>query len=222
MKFLLMGCSWGVPNYQGPPGPPKEAHIEYILESHGHSVVNCSWCAGSNLQTLARAKKFLAGEPIIHPGFQYTMLPKSDEAETIDWVVWFQTDFLRDFDKVSRSGMNQIATVAHYTYQEYKNFFDTLNIKLALIGGNMDLFPGWEKYFNPDFVIPSWSSEIFNVTPRTFDQDDPELEIRFMSQNIFLQRLKKTSEDFPDDSHPGARPYAELTKALLSCATNYC
>jgi hypothetical protein len=220
MNFLLMGCSWGVPNYYGAPGDPPETHTEYLLESFGHKVVNCAKNGGSNLYSLQRAEEYLAREEILHPGLHGVTMRMAADIKHIDWVVWFQTDFLRDFDNVPTSSINKIQTVAKFTYEQFQKFFESLQCKVALIGGNGDLHPCYKEYFVPDFVMPSWSSLILQVPTANLSMDDPELEFKYMDHELYLQKLKKTSPMFPDASHPGAKAHADLVQRLLTCVTS--
>lgn len=234
MNFLLLGCSFAVPNYYGAPGDPPETHTEYLLRSHGHTVMNCGKNNGSSLESLDRAKKYLAGELISHPAIvsqngviakkKPSTVPwniKKDPTVTdIDWIVWFQCDYLRDFKNVPSSGTNRIETVARHTYHEYKKFAESLGSKLALIGGPMDLLPIWPEYFTPNFVIPSWNSAILGISPESYNIHDPEFEISFMDRQLYLQSLKTNNTHFPDGSHPGAVAHANLVEKLLECATN--
>ena len=41
-KILLLGDSWGVPNYNGLPGISPDQHTEYLLINLGYEVVNFS------------------------------------------------------------------------------------------------------------------------------------------------------------------------------------
>ena len=234
MNFLLLGCSWAVPNYYMGPGDPPETHTEFILRSRGHTVMNCGKNSGSNLESLDRAKKYLAGEQISHPAIvshngivnrkKPSSIPwniKKDPGMTnIDWVLWFQTDYLRDFKNVPSSGTNRIETIARHTFQEYKKFVESLGSKLALIGGQMDFFPVYQEYFTPDFVVPSWTSSILGISPEYHKIDNSEFEIQFMERQLYWQTLKTNSLHFPDGSHPGAVAHADLVETLLECATN--
>ena len=228
MNFLILGCSWAVPNYWGDPGDPPETHTEYLLKSHGHNVINCGKNGGSNLESLDRAKKYLAGEQVSHPAVVDRKKPstvpwfiKKDATVTnVDWIIWFQCDYLRDFKNVPSSGLNRIETVARHTFQEYKKFVESLGSKIALIGGPMDFFPVYQEYFTADFVVPSWNSSILGIQPKHYNINDPEFEMQFMERQLHWQRLKTNSPYFPDDSHPGATAHADLVEKLLECATN--
>jgi len=227
MNFLILGCSWAVPNYYGDPGDPPESHTEFLLTSHGHTVINCGKNGGSNLDSLNRAKKYLAGEQISHPAVVDRKKPstipwyiKKDPGITnIDWIIWFQCDYLRDFKNVPSSGINRIETIARHTFQEYKKFVESLGSKLALIGGPMDFFPVYQEYFTPEFVIPSWNSSILEISPEYPEIDDSEFELQFMERQLYWQRLKANSLHFPDGSHPGAVAHADLVEKILECVT---
>ena len=78
MNILILGCSFGVPNYYDThPTGMKKHHTEFLLRDKGHVVHNCSQNAGSNLQTLERANTYLSGLPIVHPAYHQN--PPTDQ-----------------------------------------------------------------------------------------------------------------------------------------------
>jgi len=217
MNFLIIGCSWGVPNYFGPPGDPPESHIEFRLRSAGHNVFNCAQNEGSNLLSIEHAKLFLKGDCISHPAANTIKL---ENLETkIDWIIWFQTEFIRD-EKVVLHSRRKIENIARHTYSTFKDFIVPLGSRLALIGGNSDLHPCYREYLNPDFVIPSWSSLILNEKIVELDINDPEVEFKFIDNEMRLQKLKSKSSLFPDCSHPGSVAHSNLVEQFLKCVTN--
>lgn len=218
MNFLILGCSWGVPNYYGPPGDPAEGHIEYLLRDAGHTVYNCAKNAGSNLFSISRAKCYLGGAEITHPASNHKICLEESNIK-IDWIIWFQTEFLRDASSVP-SSQHIIEDLARLTYSTCNDFVNSLGAKLALIGANSDLHPCYQEYLTPEFVVPSWTSDILNIDPVRFDIKDPELEFKFIDNELRLQKLKRTSQHFPDTSHPGTIAHANLTQRLLKCVTN--
>ena len=221
MNFLILGCSWGVPNYSGLYGDPIDTHTEYLLKAKGHNVINCAGNGASNLQSLDRANLYLAGKPIRHPAFPEvkTRSHLEDLDIKIDWVIWFQTAFLRD-DKSVLPSETLIKDIAQLTYSRYQSLFKKLKSKVALVGGNSDLHPCYKEYIDPEFVIKSWRSTILGQEPVEFDINDPELEFKFIDNELQLQNLKNNSKFFPDNHHPGAIAHANLVTELLECATN--
>jgi hypothetical protein len=138
MNILILGCSFGVPNYYGgSPTGMKEHHTEFLLRDKGHVVYNCSQNAGSNLQTLERAKKYLNGMAIVHPAYHQN--PPTDQfvnqfiqcknIKALDLIIWFHTE-------LSRDGIH-----ANTVYSKFTEFFSTHNAKVAVIGGAGDVLP---------------------------------------------------------------------------------
>jgi hypothetical protein len=220
MNFLILGCSWGVPNYSGQLGDPVETHTEFLLQTAGHNVINCCINGGSNLSSLKRAKLYLARKKISRPAYPTydNKIQLNDTNIKIDWTIWFQTEFLRD-EKIVQTRKNLLETIAQKTYLDYQDFFKSIGTKVALIGGNSDLHPCYKKYLDPDFVIESWSSNILGQEPTRFDPNDPELEFKFIDNELRLQKLKSNSILFPDKSHPGAIAHAKLVEKILECVT---
>ena len=112
---------------------------------------------------------------------------------------------------------NLLETIAQKTYSDCRDFFESIGTKVALIGGNSDLHPCYKKYLEPEFVVESWSSDILGQEPEQFDINDPELEFKFIDNELRLQNLKSNSILFPDTSHPGAIAHARLVKRILEC-----
>jgi hypothetical protein len=217
MIFLIIGCSWGVPNYFGPPGDLPETHSESLLMQAGHTVFNCAKNGGSNLRSIERAQTFLQGKNITHPAFADQYQPTYDQ-RSIDWILWFQTEFIRDKARF-RSGPNMINVIADHTYAQVKKLVATTRAQLALIGGNSDVHPCYRQNLTPNYFVPSWSSHILNLPVVTLDITDPELEFKYINNELELQKLKRASDQFPDRSHPGGRAHAELIQNFLSCVT---
>lgn len=227
MNVLILGCSFGVPNYFGPPSPPPEDHTEFILRSLGHNVINCAKNGGSNLDSLKRARDFLAGRSVAHPAHRNQFV-QGIANQPIDWIVWFHTELYRDFSVLpNKTNLyeHDSSALADVTYQAYKEFQNAIGAKLAVIGGAGDLHQCFDRYFTPNFVIRSWRSEILGtdiISSNTlwqqeyFDhsKDSVEQKLIHLESNLDLLDLMHASSDFPDNCHPGTRPHRELSEKL--------
>jgi hypothetical protein len=227
MNVLILGCSFGVPNYFGPPSPPPQDHTEFILRDLGHTVINCAKNGGSNLNSLKRANDFLSGKPIAHPAYKNQAV-QGIANQSIDWIVWFHTELYRDFlilpNKTNLYEHDSVA-LAEMTYQAYRDFQLNTRAKLAVIGGAGDLHHCFDKYFTPEFVIRSWRSEILGtdiISDNTlwqqeyfdYSKDSIEQKLLYLENNLDLLDLMHASSDFPDNCHPGLKPHKELSKKL--------
>ena len=226
MNVLILGCSFGVPNYLGPPGPSPDTHTEFLLQNLGHKVFNCARNGGSNLESLQRAKSFLQGNTIKHPAYDDQTIQNQDN-QHIDWIVWFHTELYRDFsrleNKTHKFAQDQ-ESIAHITYSSYKKFQQNIKARLAVIGGAGDLHDCFDDYFSPEFVIRSWRSDILGVslTSQTvwqrehFDtsKDSVEVKLNQLENDLELINLMQVSTDFPDNCHPGERPHQILAEKL--------
>jgi hypothetical protein len=227
MNVLILGCSFGVPNYFGLPSPPPQDHTEFILRDLGHTVINCAKNGGSNLDSLKRAQNFLSGKPIAHPAYRNRAV-QGIANQSIDWIVWFHTELYRDFlilpNKTNLYEHDSVA-LAEMTYQAYRDFQLDTGAKLAVIGGAGDLHQCFDKYFTPEFVIRSWRSEILGIdnTPNNtlwqqeyfnHSRDPIEQKLMHLESNLDLLDLMHASVDFPDNCHPGPRPHRELSEKL--------
>jgi len=225
MNILILGCSFGVPNYYGGfPTGMKEHHIEFLLRSRGHTVHNCSRNAGSNLHTLERAKEYLSGKPIVHPasvkGYNNNSVYATQFVECknigpIDLVIWFHTEHTRDKEEPL------------LVYKEFAKFFSELNAKVVVIGGAGDVLPEFVNTYTPDFFIQSWRRLILKkdvplsntLSAANFiDASDLSLaeKSKIVNSNLELLELVNQSPHFFDGVHPGAWPHQDLVNRLLA------
>ena len=227
MNILIIGDSWGVPNYYGSPGVDPQYHTEYLLRSYGYTVYNCSINGGSNLIAIDRVKQFLSGYPITHPaGNPMGEITFNVTNPKIDWVVWFHTEFYRDFDMTGLYFEESIKNFAHETYRKMSEFFKELDCKVAIIGGQACIRPEIYEYMTPDFIIEDWKAVIANrelpkvYTFRTADwierlADDTDKKLEILKTHYVLHEVMGGGNpDFPDRCHPGIRPHSELSKRL--------
>ena len=224
MNILILGCSFGVPGQY--PGCVPEDHTERQLKKLGHTVYNCSQCAGSNINSLTRAKKFLAGETILCPevnAFKITGPTQTlQESFDVDWVVWFHTELMRDAVELDTS----MDYAMQLVYTQYFDFVNELGAKLAVIGGAGPVHPSLFDHGSPDFCISSWFNEILKLDLpqiQTLSQLDVieklqdigiATKINMLEQHAIIRKALEDSDDFPDNYHPGNRPHRELAKRL--------
>ena len=228
MNILITGCSFGVPNYFGPPGVPEEHHIEFLLKSLGYTVYNCSLNGGSNLQAIHRTEQFINGESIVHPAYKENQFVCLENIPTkIDLLLWFHTDILRDYYSHCTGTTIDIATdkLANITYQKMANLLKTIDCKIAVVGGCSPINKIMYDYISPDFIIEDWKSEIVNETlpyvqslgamsviensPDTLDYKNDVLT----KHEYILDKLRQSGH-FPDGCHPGTYPHKNLSERL--------
>jgi hypothetical protein len=240
MKTILMiGDSWGVPNYEGPKcGAEPHEHTENRLKKFGYKVYNCSVNGGSNIDTINLAKKFLSGrstilEPIslqnkLYPeGIAYTI----DKDFSIDVIVWFHTEFFRGPDIDYRIPINEnIKLLAHNDYKYVSEFFSQYpSAKKIVIGGQSPVITDiLFQYINPDYLIADWRSEIVeqklpevHTLSRPKDWvdrsiDDIEFKIDLLGKHKILFDAMYHSADFPDNCHPGGKAHEVLSNRIHS------
>lgn len=219
-NILIMGCSVGVPNYFGSPGVPAEHHIEYLLKEQGHVVHNCSFNGGSNLLTLERSKQFLKGNEISHPAFRDQKICL-DGPWRPDLIIWFHTALYRDYDGRS------LQALASDVYSRYADFFRTWSCGSAVIGGGGDIHDELFSWMTPDFCVPSWRRVIFARPDLPLDYGilpvidklglTVEEKVQILQNLDELFSCMNQSEHYPDGSHPGTVPHADLFRELASC-----
>jgi hypothetical protein len=248
MNILMLGCSVGVPNYAygiipkkpirqrwaGAPNPtPPTAHTEFLLRNLGYNVVNSSQNNSSNLNSLDRARKLLAGESVAHPRHD----PDSGNRDTIklehppgniDWVIWFHTELIRD---ASDADLNRypiakmLDNAAEIVYSAYAKFIQELGAQVAVVGGAGDVLPAMYRHIQPTFCIPSWRSYIFKESLPSMNflgrlekfklmADTTENKMLMLQQQEIVRTKLAASDLFPDNNHPGAVPHRELAEVL--------
>ena len=207
MNILILGDSWGVPNYYGPPGVDAKYHTEFLLKDLGYTVYNCANNGGSNLASISSAKNHLISK--------------------IDWIIWFHTESLRDrnlFDADKSFLINDvIESNSRIIYQEFDKLKKFTSAKTLVIGGQAKLLDCFYEITSADFVIPDWRSSIFGKqfpTVHTLchldliekSADSLEFKNRLLKDHKTILDQMKWSEDFPDNCHPGIRPHRELVE----------
>jgi hypothetical protein len=239
MNILIMGDSWGVPNYDGDPNSFFEYHhTEFLLRNLGYNVYNCSLAGGSNLEVLARAKKYLSGEEIKHPASPHSCNPEKfknltikleSTPLTVDWILWFHTELARDFNAdLVRSNKTNINTqlVAHITYSRFFEFQRSMGVPMIVVGGAAPVHPIMYEYGTPVLCIDDWRSDILGkqlphvqtlsrldvVDENAIDSKADKYDI--LINHSLIQKLVEESLDFPDNSHPGQKPHRELTEQI--------
>jgi hypothetical protein len=225
MNILILGCSFGVPNYYDThPTGMKKHHIEFLLRDRGHVVHNCSQNSGSNLGTLERAKKYLSGLPIAHPAWHHQNSPTNQFANQfieckhvgkLNLIIWFHTELSRD------------GIYANTVYPKFAEFFSAHNAKVAVIGGAGDVLPEFLTVYEPDFFILSWRRSILgkdvplsNTLSGANSIDNSSLslteKLKIVEDNLTLIKLVKQSPHFFDGCHPGAWPHQDLVNQLIN------
>ena len=188
MNILMIGDSWGVPNYlfKGYEETWRpEHHTKHRLEKLGYHVYNFSlngFGIVRSMQCVDVSKRHTGNDyklishpfhaPMTHP----EGLPESIP-EKIDWTVMFHTEVLRDphpvqytdwpwFD-ANKTFHENLMIKSHEAYSYARDFMQQIGGKLAVIGGQTAIGPTirdvFYSYLQPDFIIEDWRSEIIGV-----------------------------------------------------------
>jgi hypothetical protein len=244
MNILMLGCSFGVPNYMPKKSQrkqwgriqnttPTNAHIEFLLRDRGYNVVNSSQNNSGNLNSLDRARKLLAGESVVHPrhdpdGVDRDTIKLEHPPGNIDWVIWFHTELVRDASD-SELARYPIASVldntAQIVYSAYAQFIQELGARMVVIGGAGDVLPAMYRHIQPTFCIPSWRSYIFKESLPSMNflgrlkkfnliADTTENKLLMLQQQEIVRTKLAASDFFPDNNHPGEVPHRELAEVL--------
>lgn len=239
--ILLIGDSWGVPNYEGPNcGAHPHEHTEYILRNLGYKVYNCSLNGVGNLKSLNLAKSYLSGEFVtIEPVSTTEIYCKNnkpgvidDVNPKIDFIVWFHTEGFRDFFQIKKSIEYNLTYIYEQTYKEIANFVKSLNSKLIVIGGQAPVLTNLlYSYITPYYIIEDWRSELLQKKlPAVYSlanldwikNSGDSIEYK----NDLLEKHKEVldamvySDLFPDNCHPGKEAHASLSATLDKLFTN--
>jgi len=228
--ILIIGDSWGVPNYYGPPGDIPEIHTEFLLKKLGYKVYNCSLNGNGNINTLRIAEHYLSGMPrVLEPVSASVPCIIDNINPKIDWVLWFHTELLRDLSFIGPYDNyidKMILSASKYVYKEMAEFIKKLNCKIAVVGGQSPIVNTLYEYIQPNFIIEDWRSVILNekmptvchVSSTTYleaSNDTIDFKLEYMKKvEYVLDKMRNNSVDFPDLCHPGKRPHEELVVTL--------
>lgn len=233
--ILLIGDSWGVPNYEGPNfGAEPHEHTEYLLRELGYKVYNCSLSGGSHKVTIDLARAYLAGETVtLAPTVLNNTYHKASEPSVIDtvnpkidYIVWFHTEALRYFFHAHMSIEENLDFSYKWDYEYVSNFCIPLDAKLIAIGGQAPIYDKFfYDYFRPYYIIEDWRSEIVGIKlPKVYtlgkvewiensnDTLDNKLEV--MKKHKVVLDAMSNCPYFPDTCHPGKEPHKKLTELL--------
>ena len=228
MNILIIGDSWGVPNY--PPeyyglkdrrhiGDPPETHTEFLLRAQGHRVTNCAINASGNYRSILEGLK--------HAG-----------QHRVDWIIWFHTEMLRDSHLGQRDRrpymiQNLTEEIAVEVYQLFRDLQIKAGAKAAIIGGQAPVLDNFYHITSADWVKTDWRSEILGqslpvvhslCTPHLIEsslcRDSIEDRIRLLDQHRLILDAMAASPDFPDLCHPGREPHRKLVEWILKIFEN--
>ena len=216
-NVLIIGDSWGVPNYPSPDstfqhyGDPPEYHTEFLLKNLGHSIYNFAKNSGSNLQSIYTARKFLDSTDI-----------------KVDWIIWFHTESLRDRSIIDLENFYIPAVLDqlyNIIYIEFEKLRAQTAAKAIVIGGQSPITDQFYQIVNATYTIKDWRSEILE---RPLDpihtlchldiieksSDSIEYKNRLLKNHKLILDLMKTSDQFPDNCHPGRHAHKNLVDRL--------
>ena len=212
MNILILGDSWGIPNYFGPPGVDAKYHVEFLLKDLGHIVYNCANNGGSNLASFESANRLLKSLPI-----------------QVDLMIWFHTESLRDRNLFNHDEKFYIDEIIQNSckiiYGEFEKRKQTTKSKTFVVGGQAKLVDSFYQITGADYVIPDWRSLIFN---RPFpvvhtlchldliekSSDSLEFKNNLLKDHETILDYMKQSSCFPDACHPGILPHRELVERI--------
>jgi hypothetical protein len=248
MNILILGDSWGVPNFNGDKSVFSEYHhTEALLKNLGYNVHNCSLAGGSNFETVTRAQQYLRGEEIKHPAAPHSNAPemfrdKKIKLDTVplqvDWIIWFHTELARDLQNITVTNAlgglprTTIKRISEYVYSKFFELKHLIGAKAIVIGGHAPLYPTFYNFGTAELCIPDWRGEILQTkfpNIQTLGQLDmvndsnlsTEEKYDILLKHEYIIRAMYESNDFPDNSHPGARPHKELTERIHNFIQQY-
>jgi len=231
MNILITGDSWGVPKYDDITDVPV-LKFEYHFSKLGYNIYNSSMCGGSNLEAIERSTQLLSGGSILHPSSRYnqdhqryTTRPDVQllDIPRIDWIIWFHTEFGRDWYRFEFSDHDMFFRIAKETYTKFFELKKSIMAKAIVIGGQGPVFPTIRDYGDVDLLIPDWRNELLCKDPtaksalnskksQLAGTQDQKYETWI--NNPALHEFLKESPDFPDNSHPSDQCHKELAEQL--------
>lgn len=243
MNILMMGDSWGVPNYNPDYNVAPETHTEYVLRSLGYKVFNFSLNGGSLLDSIDYVKTALkkdlknlhcrlAKKTLIYykDGTTSPLPTPNYNGEKIDWIVWFHTESVREQLLEHMQYYVKLEEVhtfmSHMAYRAFKMLLKISgNPKTAVIGGQAPIDPILYEYVKPDFEIVDWRSELVGKPlPRCISfsrhgfvdrfYDSLEDKLKTLETHKIILDSMRDPNIFFDHCHPGPEPHMKLSKQL--------
>jgi len=231
MNILITGDSWGVPWYDKITNEPTKM-FEYHIKGLGYNTYNSALKGGSNLEAIDRSIRLLSGGSILHPSskfdkdhVRYTTRPDVtlSHIPKIDWIIWFHTEFGRDWFRDVYLEDIRPSNIAKETYTRFFELKNSIGANAIVIGGQSPVFPTFTDYGSVELSIPDWRSDLLcknTAVKNIFDSKRARLrgtEDQKYEQWINdpdLGRFIRESPDFPDNSHPSDDAYKELAAQL--------
>jgi len=194
-SIMIVGDSYGVPNFFDPLGPVPEEHISHLLRQQGFTVVSCA----ENGASLCRSIQLL----------QQHM--ESNTAD-IDYVLWFHTQLWRS--RTDRKPVVCDPAVAAILWPKIEALRQRLHARMLMIGGSEDLSPDIRCHIQLHWHMPSWRRHILDL-PLIPDLDFRDGS-RLAAHEIEMFRHMRASEQFWDNAHPGAEAHRRLAHTVVA------
>ena len=228
MKIIILGDSFGMPNYAGPPGAPPETHVEFLLKEHGYDVENLSINGSNNRISLRQLEHWISLNPTTQ----------------IDYIIWFHNSFSHNViaPSVEFKTDELIEKYLKESYEKAQLVKQKTTAKWCVIGSCCALPDYFFQYKIHDYAIPDWKSKILNenlsallpinqreigghgyftsgmkaILNHDLNIDNKEFQ-KTLQSNTSSIRLKLDKEKllFPDGVHPGPAPHHNLFLELI-------
>lgn len=220
---LIIGDSFGVPNYNGPPGIPPENHVEFLLRdmksggSAKYDVINLSMNGSPNDVHVSQLNLWSFNRPL----------------KSIDFIVWFHNaaiNFLQPPNQTFTvdAHMHDYLTNTYVSMQQVKRKFQA---KWAVIGGSGPVPEFFDQYCIHDYLIRDWRARILeqnlppvfatglstssSIVTSELNLDSKDTQKRIIGDLDRIQQLISANKIlFPDGVHPGTQPHLQLAQEL--------
>lgn len=227
MHIVMLGCSFGVPNYRGF-GDGPEGHLQFLLQSSGHRVRNISKNNASNLQCMNLLQRYLSSQTVAMP-VPWGESIRRFENETVDYIIWFHTQILRDYFYFDSYLPVEAAysQLVHITYKKFFEISSQTNAKIIIIGGAGKVHPSISDYGKIHWCLPSMIESITSTQIPLIDgvnrpdvlekcPDPTHKKLEFLKKfQTVVDVLDKHSNWFPN-GHPGKSAHQWLFKNLTT------
>jgi hypothetical protein len=226
MKTIIMlGDSFGAPNWYGPPGAPPEAHVEFLLKDMKHKgtnkyhVINLSINGSSSDKHAEQLELFVYTNPLVK----------------VDYVIWFHNASISCIvpPTVEHQLHDHIRDQLIAVYSNMLELKKRLGARWVVIGGSSPLPDFYYPSYIHDYIIHDWRAKILNENlPQVFgsgvlsnrllinsELNTESLELKHRANTNFeniQMLLSKNKNLFPDSCHPGIKPHRDLSIELDS------
>ena len=215
-NIVIIGDSWGCGEWLN---SSKVVHtgLEYFLSEYGCNVVNLAVGASSNSIQICNLLNYLKD---------------NDNTDSIDCIIWFQTDPIRDLGPYNQEffpqSVSELVEAGKKLLEKSYKKLNNIGITVYCLGGVAKLEDSINNYPNLVPVIPSIIEMFGGVQPEYWVGawvDTVKLRDEFLTELESVPPLKSLEDwanllprqwFYPDGSHPNRDAHYKIFQHIIN------